>query len=71
MITSCFLILFDPFHFGLISRIGLLVGVRVKWGGEDRNLEFIEITSICLLILLGFIRIMSCLLVLLIQQVRK
>jgi hypothetical protein len=71
MITSCFLILFDLFHFGLIFhlRIGLLVGVRFMWGGEDRNLEFIGIVSICLLILLGFIRSMGCLLVLISRSV--
>lgn len=71
MITSCFLILFDLFSFGLIShrRIGLLVGVKFMWGGEDRNLGFIGIVSICLLILLGFIRNMGCLLVLISRSV--
>lgn len=66
MITSCFLIMFDLFHFGLIShlRIGLLVGVRFMRGGEDRNLVSIGVVSIFLLILLGFIRSMGCLLVL-------
>ena len=71
MITSCFLILFGLFRFGLISRlrIGLLEGVRVMWGGEGRNLGSIGIVSICLLILLGFIKRMGCLSVLISRSV--